>query len=36
MCVTLSTEYYDDEKHEWVVEPGEFRALIGASLSRYS
>lgn len=23
--------YYDDEKHEWVAEPGEFRALIGAS-----
>lgn len=23
--------YYDDEKHKWVAEPGEFRALIGAS-----
>ncbi|MBN1607255.1 MAG: glycoside hydrolase family 3 C-terminal domain-containing protein [Polyangiaceae bacterium] len=24
-------EYYDAERHEWVVEPGEFEILVGAS-----
>ena len=31
MCETLCTEYYDDEKHEWVVEPGDFSIMVGAS-----
>ncbi|MNI98552.1 Periplasmic beta-glucosidase precursor [compost metagenome] len=23
--------FFDDKKHEWVAEPGDFEALIGAS-----
>ena len=24
-------KFFDDTKHEWIVEPGKFKAMIGAS-----
>ena len=34
VCFTIGTDalsFFDDGKHEWVAEPGQFEALIGAS-----
>ncbi|RHR54463.1 glycoside hydrolase family 3 C-terminal domain-containing protein [Parabacteroides sp. AF17-28] len=34
VSITVNTDalsFFDDSKHEWVAEPGEFEALIGAS-----
>ena len=24
-------KYFDDKKHDWIAEPGDFKALIGSS-----
>lgn len=30
-CVYQALSFFDAERHEWVAEPGEFKAIVAAS-----